>query len=176
MLALYILSRSFLCIICSKVQTLAISLVRRLFFARKNSLCTRPCLPYALCFVLAYTKFALMLAMRILPIQSLLTSFWHSFTGPVQLIFGFSSWSYSTALIRFIAFSRKLHCFSFGSKDMITVFTCLRFYRYGSFTLRAYLCWRHSYCQSNSQRTSLSRTKWPLATCPNSYACTISAE
>ena len=126
MLALYILSRSFLCIICSKVRTLAISLVPRLFFARKNSLRTRPCLPYALCFVLAYAKFALMLAMRILPMQSLLTSFWHSFTGLVQLIFGFSSWSYSTAPIRFIAFSRKLHCFSFGLKDMITVFTCLR--------------------------------------------------
>ena len=35
-------------------------------------------------------------------------------------------------------------CFSFGSKDMITVFTCLPSY---SFTLWACLCWRHTYCQ-----------------------------
>ena len=53
----------------------------------------------------------------------------------------------STALIHFIAFSRKLHCFSFGSKDMITAFTCLPPYRHSSFTLWAYLCWRHTYCQ-----------------------------
>ena len=38
-------------------------------------------------------------------------------------------------------------CFSFGSKDMITAFTCLPSYRHSSFTLRAYLCWRHIYCQ-----------------------------
>ena len=30
---------------------------------------------------------------------------------------------------------------------MITAFTCLPSYRYSSFTLRAYLCWRHTYCQ-----------------------------
>ena len=38
-------------------------------------------------------------------------------------------------------------CFSFGSKDMITAFTCLPSYRHSSFTLRAYLCWRHIYWQ-----------------------------
>jgi len=30
-------------------------------------------------------------------------------------------------------------------KDKITAFTLP--YRYNSFTLRAYLCWRHNYCQ-----------------------------
>ena len=39
-------------------------------------------------------------------------------------------------------------CFSFGSKDMITVLTCLPSYRYSSFTPRAYDGWRHTYCQS----------------------------
>ena len=38
---------------------------------------------------------------------------------------------------------------------MITEFTCLRFYRYSSFTLRAYLYWVHSYCQSNAKNVSL---------------------
>ena len=38
-------------------------------------------------------------------------------------------------------------CFSFGSKDMITAFTRLPSYRHSSFTLWAYLCWRHIYCQ-----------------------------
>ena len=51
----------------------------------------------------------------------------------------------STALIRFIAFSRKLH--SAFRLDMITAFICLPSYRHSSFTLRAYLCWRHVYCQ-----------------------------
>ena len=30
---------------------------------------------------------------------------------------------------------------------MITAFTCLSSYRHSSFTLQAYLCWRHTYCQ-----------------------------
>ena len=30
---------------------------------------------------------------------------------------------------------------------MITAFTCLPSYRHSSFNLRAYLCWRHIYCQ-----------------------------
>ena len=51
----------------------------------------------------------------------------------------------STVLIRFIAFSRKLH--SAFRLDMITAFTCLPYYMHSSFTLRAYLCWRHVYCQ-----------------------------
>ena len=51
----------------------------------------------------------------------------------------------STALIRFIAFSRKLH--SAFRLDMITAFICLPSYRHSSFTLLAYLCWRHVYCQ-----------------------------
>ena len=86
-----------------------------------------------------------------LPIQSSLTSFWRSFTDLVQLIFSFPSYftlSDSTDLIRFIAFVSQITlCFSFGSKDMITAFTCLPSYRYSSCTLRAYLCWRHTYCQ-----------------------------
>ena len=69
----------------------------------------------------------------------------------MQLIFSFPSYftlSDSTDLIRFIAFVSQITlCFSFGSKDMITAFTCLPSYRYSSFTLRAYLCWRHTYCQ-----------------------------
>ena len=39
-------------------------------------------------------------------------------------------------------------CFLFGLKDMITAFTRLPSYRYSSFILRAYFCWRHTYCQS----------------------------
>ena len=54
----------------------------------------------------------------------------------------------STALIRFIAFSRKLHsAFPLDRKTMITAFTCLPSYRHSSFTLRACFCWRHTYCQ-----------------------------
>ena len=70
----------------------------------------------------------------------------------------------STALIRFIAFSRKLAtlCISFGSKDMITVFTCLPSYRYSSFILQAYICWRHTYNGTYKER--LPWTKWPLVT------------
>ena len=43
--------------------------------------------------------------------------------------------------------SQNTLCFAFGSKDMITAFTCLPSYRYSSFTLREYLCCRHTYCQ-----------------------------
>ena len=58
----------------------------------------------------------------------------------------------STAPIHFIvsyycSLSQITLCFSFGSKDKITAFTCLLSYRYSSFTLQAYLCWRHTYCQ-----------------------------
>ena len=94
-----------------------------------------------------------------LPIQSSLTSFWRSFTDLVQHIFSFPSWFhniwfYWSHTIWFY-WSHTFHsflsqitlCFSFGSKDMITAFTCLPSYRYSSFTLRAYLCWRHTYCQ-----------------------------
>ena len=42
--------------------------------------------------------------------------------------------------LRIIAFSQITLCYSFGSKDMITAFTCLPSYRYSSFTLRAYHC------------------------------------
>ena len=54
---------------------------------------------------------------------------------------------------------------------MITAFTRLPSYRYSSFTLQAYLCWMHTYCQwPIIQRTrtrkerAQARTKWPLAT------------
>ena len=63
-----------------------------------------------------------------------------SFTGLVQLIHSFPSWFYSFL-------SQITLCFLFGSKDMITAFTCLPSYRHSSFTLRAYHCWRHTYCQ-----------------------------
>ena len=86
-----------------------------------------------------------------LPIQSLLTSFWRSFTGLVQLIFSFPSWFHTIWFYwshTFHSFlSQITFCFSFGSKDMITAFTRLPSYRYSSFTLRAYLCWRYTYCQ-----------------------------
>ena len=83
-----------------------------------------------------------------LPMQSLLTGFWRSFTGLVQLIFSFPSWFHSIWFYCSHTFHNFLSQitlrFSFGSKDMITAFTCLSFYRYSSFTLRAYLCWRHT--------------------------------
>ena len=80
------------------------------------------------------------------PMQSSLTNFRRSFTGRVQLgIFSFPSWFHT---IWFYC-SHTFHSFLsfFGSRDMITAFTCLSSYRHSSFTLRAYLCWRHTYCQ-----------------------------
>ena len=56
------------------------------------------------------------------------------------VIFSFPSWFHSFL-------SQITLCFSFGSKDMITAFTCLPSHKHSSFTLRAYLCWRHIYCQ-----------------------------
>ena len=56
----------------------------------------------------------------------------------------------STAPIRFMVklfLSQITLCFSFESKDKITSFTCLLSYRYSSFTLWTYLCWRHTYYQ-----------------------------
>ena len=56
----------------------------------------------------------------------------------------------STAPIHFIVklfLSQITLCFLFESKGKITAFTCLPSYRYSSFTLRAYLSWRHTYCQ-----------------------------
>ena len=83
--------------------------------------------------------------------RSSLTSFWRSFTGLVQLIFSFPSWFHTIWFYwshTFHSFLSQITlCFSFGSKDMITAFTCLPSYRYSSFTPRAYLCWRHTYCQ-----------------------------
>ena len=85
----------------------------------------------------------------LLPVQSSLTSFWRCLTGLVQLIFSFRSWFHTIWFYCFHMFHRFLlqitFCFSFGSKGMITVFTCLPSYRYSSFTLRVYLCWRHTY-------------------------------
>ena len=50
--------------------------------------------------------------------------------------------------IALIAFSCKLHsAFRLDRNGMITAFTYLPSYRHSSFTLRAYLCWRHTYCQ-----------------------------
>ena len=52
------------------------------------------------------------------------------------------------ARLRYYCFLSQITlCFSFGLKDKITVFTCFLSYKYSSFTLWAYLCWRHTYCQ-----------------------------
>jgi len=95
-----------------------------------------------------------MLAMHIvlfLPMQTSLTSFWRSFTGLVQLIFSFPNWFHTSWFYcshMFHSFSRKLHsAFRLDRKDKITAFTCLPSYGYSSFTLQAYLCWRHTHCQ-----------------------------
>ena len=58
-------------------------------------------------------------------------------------------------------------CYSFGSKDMITAFTCLSSYRYSSVTLQSYLCWGHTYCQwplIELAKNVSPKNKWPLAT------------
>jgi len=86
-----------------------------------------------------------------LPVQSSLTSFWHSLKGLCNLSFiaflADFTLSDSIALMRFIAFSRKLHS-AFHLPDWKTWSQRLHHglppYRYRSFTLWAYLCWRHS--------------------------------
>ena len=102
------------------------------------------------CWLVYHCLVTLMLAMR-LPMQSSLMNFWRSFTGLVQLIFSFPSWFHTIWFYcshTFHSFLSQITlCFSFGSKDMITTFTCLPSYRHSSFTLRAYICWRHTYCQ-----------------------------
>ena len=79
------------------------------------------------------------------------TNFWRSFTDLVQLIFSFPSWFYTIWFYcshTFHSFLSQITlCFSFGSKDTIIAFACLPSYRHSSFTLRAYLCWRHTHCQ-----------------------------
>ena len=106
-----------------------------------------------------------------MPLQNSLTSFLRSFTGLVQLIFSFPNWFHTTWFYcshTFHSFLSQITlCFSFGSKDIITAFTCLPSYRYSSFTLQAYLCWRHTYCQwpiIELAKNVSPRTKWPLAT------------
>ena len=84
------------------------------------------------------------------PMQRSLTIFWRSFTGLVQLILGFPSWFHTIWFYcshTFHSFSRKLH--SAFRLDQKTWSQRSRFpsYRYSSFTLRAYLCRRHTYCQ-----------------------------
>ena len=78
-----------------------------------------------------------------LPMQSLLTSSWCSFTGLVQLIFSFPNWFHTVWFYCSHAFhsflSQNTLGFSFGLKDMITVFTCLPSHRYSSCTLLPYL-------------------------------------
>ena len=115
--------------------------------------------------------------------QSSLTSFWHSFTGLVQLnIFSFPSWFHTIWFYCSHAFhnfpSQITLCFSFGSKDIITAFTCLPSYRYSSFTLRAYLleAYLQSYCQwpiielaKNVSPKWEQNGHYPL--CPDSYTC-----
>ena len=97
-----------------------------------------------------------------LPMQSSLTSFWHSLTGLVQLILSFPTcswfrpiWFYCSHTFHSFLLQITLcflrGSFLFGSKDLITAFTCLLSYRYRSFTLRAYLCWRHTYSFAANQ-------------------------
>ena len=52
---------------------------------------------------------------------------------------------------------------------MITVVTCLLSYRHSSFTQRAYLCWRHTYCQWQIIELAMNvspknKTSWPFFT------------
>ena len=71
---------------------------------------TLSCLPCTFCFVPTYAKFA------------------HEFptlTTLVQLIFSFLSWFHTVWYISYCFLSQITLCFSFGSKDMITAFTCL---------------------------------------------------
>ena len=92
---------------------------------------TLSCLTCAFCFVPAY---------RVCKVRSRISDALSQALCNLSLAF----------LADFIAanFSCKFTlCFSFGSKDMITAFTCLPSYRHSSFTLWAYLCWRHIYCQ-----------------------------
>ena len=106
----------------------------------------------AFCFVSACTKFA----HEFLP---------DAFERVVQLIFSFPSWFHTIWFYCSHAFHSFLSqitlCFSFGSKDKITVFTCLQSYRYSSFTLRAYLCWRHTVLlPMTNNRTRKERLSW----------------
>ena len=102
-----------------------------------HCLVTLSYLPCAFCFVSACAKFA--------------HEFQTLFERLVQLIFSFPSWFHTIWFYcshTFHSFLSQITlCFSFGSKDMITTLTCLPSYRCSSFTLRAYLCWRHTYCQ-----------------------------
>ena len=74
---------------------------------------------HAHCFVLIY-------------MQSSLAGFWRSFTGLVQLVFSFPSWFHTIWLYcchTFHSFLSQITlCFTFGSKEMITAFTCLPSY------------------------------------------------
>ena len=71
------------------------------------------------------------------------------------------------------------------SKDMITAFTCPLSYRYSSFTLRAYLCWRDTYSPAFCQWPIIEFAKnvspkweqngrYPRG--PDSYTCALSAD
>ena len=126
------------------------------------------------CVLTRLSRDSLMLAMRIvlfLPMQSSLTSFWHSFTGLVQLIFSFPRWSDSTAPIRFIgelfSLTNYTLLFLFGSKDKITVFTCLRFT--GTAALHSGHTFGGGILTANGELANMAkmylpRTKWLLAT------------
>ena len=105
-------------------------------------------LPSVFCFVSACVKFA--------------HEFLTLFERLVQLIFSFPSWFHTIWFYCSHAFQSFLSQITlcFWSKDSIA-FTGLPSYRYRNFTLRAYLCWGHTYSLtandewSNSQRTSL---------------------
>ena len=133
------------CAVCSKfsdshacsVHSISLSPLQ---FAQKFQ--TRSCLPCAFSFVSAYAQFAQRFQTLLwLPCAfcfvsayaSLLTGFWRSFTGLVQLIFSFPSWFHTIWFYCSHTFHNFLSqitlCFSFGSKDMITAFTCLPSYR-----------------------------------------------
>ena len=141
MLALCILFCSCLCTVCSKVSG---PLLLALCILSRSFLCS-----LLICFILSHACHVH--SDLLLPMQSLLTSFWHSFTGLVQVIFNFPSWFHTIWFYcshTFHSFLSQITLwFSFGPKDMITAFTYFPSYRYSSFTLWAHLCWRHTYCQ-----------------------------
>ena len=105
-----------------------------------HCLATLSYFPCAFCFFSALVKFT--------------HEFLTLFERLVQLISRFPSWFHTIWFYWSHAFhsflSQIILCFLFGSKDMITVFTCLPSYRYSIFTMWTYL-WIvggiQSYCQ-----------------------------
>ena len=112
---------------------------------------TLSCLPCAFCFVPAHAKFAhefLTLFHR--PCANYLLAFLADFTlsdSTAPICFVVKLFSLANYTLLFVWIKRQA---------MITAFTCFPSYRYSSFTVQAYLCWRHTANGhlANSQRAS----------------------